>query len=123
MDDNSAFQLPTDEDISAVEAELNFTFPAAYKNFLKSGGNVENALYEPALVRPGVDRLYLVNLARDAWAGHGISGEWLPFIEENGDYFLLSSSGEVRFWSHNGAANETWSSFMDWFQQCCVARR
>lgn len=123
MDDISAYQAPTDAEIEAVETDLNFAFPTAYKDFLKSGGNVAHAMYEPALVRPGIDRLHLPKVAREAWQVGGVSRDWLPFIQDNGDYFILSSSGEVRFWSQNGLTNERWPHFKDWFQQCCVERR
>ncbi len=119
MDNISAYQIPTDAEIEAVESVLNFKFPLAYKDFLKSGGNVENALYEPALVRPEVDRLFLPNVAREAWEIGGVSRHWLPFIEDNGDYLLLSSKGEVQFWSHNGLSGERWLNFESWFDQCC----
>ncbi len=123
MDDISAYDVPSDAEISSVEALLGFKFPTAYQEFLKAGGDVQDALYEAALVRPGIDRLYLPNVAKEAWELAGVPRDWLPFIEDNGDYFLLSVQGEVTFWSHNGSSKATWPSFADWFQQCCVERR
>ncbi|CAN7428269.1 SMI1/KNR4 family protein [Acidovorax sp. LjRoot129] len=123
MDNVTAYDLPTDAEISAIESVLSFKFPMAYREFLKSGGDVHNALYEPALVRPGIERLYLPNVAKEAWERDVVPRGWLPFIQDNGDYFLVSPSGEVAFWSHNGRSQESWPSFEDWFKQCCVERR
>ena len=54
-----------------------------------------------------------------------IERNWKPgaVIEDNGDYFLISQTGEVRYWSHNGTMNEKWPTFSSWFQQVCVERQ
>lgn len=117
------FRPPTDSEIAEAERRLNFVFPSEYVAFLKGGGNVANAVFEPAVVLPGSGHLDLIEIAESAWAHEEIPRDWLPFIEDNSDYFLLSQSGEVRYWSHNGVTNERWPTFSAWFQQVCVERR
>lgn len=117
------FRIPTDAEIAEAERKLNFSFPSAYAEFLKSGGNVENALFEPALIFPGCSYLDIFELADTAWNQIGVPRHWLPFIEDNGDYFCVSQAGEVMHWSHNGTTNETWPNFSTWFQQVCVECR
>lgn len=123
MNIEDAFRIPTDAEIATAERKLNFVFPPSYIDFLKSGGDVANAVFEPALVLPGCDYLNIFNIAQSAWDEGGVPRDWLPFIEDNGDYFLVSAKGEVRFWSHNGTTNENWPTFAAWFQQVCVERR
>lgn len=117
------FRPPTDSEIAEAERRLNFVFPSEYVAFLKGGGNVANAVFEPAVVLPGSGHLDLIEIAESAWAHEEITRDWLPFIEDNSDYFLLSQSGEVRYWSHHGVTNERWPTFSAWFQQVCVERR
>ncbi|MBM3115483.1 SMI1/KNR4 family protein [Jeongeupia naejangsanensis] len=117
------FRTPSDAEIAEAERKLNFTFPPAYVAFLKNGSNVENALFEPAIILPGYRHLDIFEIAETAWRKMGVSHKWLPFIEDNSDYFLISQTGEVRYWSHNGTTNETWPNFSAWFQQVCVERR
>ena len=114
------FRSPTDDEIAAAERKLNFCFPAAYVAFLKGGGNVANAVFEPAVILPGCSYLDIFEIAETAWNRDGVPKDWLPFIEDNGDYFCISQAGEVRYWSHNGTTNERWPSFSEWFQQVCV---
>ena len=122
MNIDDAFRPPTDAEISVAERKLNFDFPPPYIEFLKSGGDVANAVFEAALVLPGCDYLNIFDIAQTAWDHAGVPRDWLPFIEDNGDYFLISKGGKVRFWSHNGTTNEEWPTFAAWFQQVCVER-
>ena len=117
------FRPPTDPEIAEAQHRLNFNFPPEYIAFLKSGGDVANALFEPAVILPGSGYLDLFEIAESAWAHGGISRDWLPFIEDNSDYFLISQTGEVKYWSHNGTTNEKWPTFSAWFQQVCVERQ
>jgi hypothetical protein len=117
------FRIPTDAEIAEAESKLNFKFPRSYVEFLKGGSNVANAIFEPAIILPGCSYLDIFEIAETAWAQEGVSKNWLPFIEDNGDYFLISQAGEVKYWSHNGTTNEKWPSFAAWFQQVCVERK
>ena len=114
------FRIPTDAEITKAERNLNFPFPPAYIEFLKGGNEVANASFEAAVILPGSSRLDLFEIAGTAWNQFGVPRAWLPFIEDNGDYFCVSQTGEVRYWSHNGPTNEQWPNFAAWFQQVCV---
>jgi hypothetical protein len=114
------FRIPTDAEITKAERNLNFPFPPAYIEFLKGGNEVANASFEAAVILPGSSHLDLFEIAGTAWNQFGVPRAWLPFIEDNGDYFCVSQTGEVRYWSHNGPTNEQWPNFAAWFQQVCV---
>ncbi len=116
------FRIPSDENIAEAERNLNFHFPPAYVEFLKGGSDVANAKFEPAVILPGCSYLDIFEIADTAWSQGGVPKDWLPFIEDNGDYFCISQTGEVRYWSHNGTTNERWPNFSAWFQQVCVER-
>ncbi|AZL73504.1 MULTISPECIES: SMI1/KNR4 family protein [Pseudomonas] len=117
------FRIPTDADIAEAERVLKFRFPDQYVRFLKEGSNVENAVLDAALIVRGCSYLDIFEISAFAWDHAGVPRDWLPFIEDNGDYFLISESGAVRYWSHNGSTDEHWPSFSAWFQQVCIECR
>jgi hypothetical protein len=89
------FRIPTDAEIVEAERKLNFKFPDTYVEFLKGGSNVANAVFEPAVILPGCSYLDIFDIAETAWGKMGVPKEWLPFIEDNSDYFLISQTSEV----------------------------
>jgi len=121
--DNNPFRPPTDAEIAAAEQKLNFEFHPDYKAFLKSGSDVASAPLEPAVILPGTSHLDLFQIADDAWKKMGVPQHLLPFVEDNGDYYCITPSGEVVYWSHNGTTNEKWPSIAVWRQKVCVERR
>ena len=117
------FRPPTDEELTSAEARLGVMVHPDYRTFLKGGGDVGNALFEPAVVLPGAGNCNLFEIAQYAWESAGVPRDLVPFIEDNGDYFCISSSGEVSYWSHNGATSESWPNLSSWFQQVCIERK
>lgn len=117
------FRIPSDEEIKNAEERLKFKFPNEYIAFLKGGGNVANAIFDAAVILPGSGYLDIFEIADIAWNKMGLNKKWLPFIEDNGDYFCVSENGVVKFWSHNGYTDEEWTTFSAWFQQVCIERK
>ena len=117
------FRPPTDVEIAAAEQRLGMTFHPDYREFLKSGGDVANAKFEPAMILPDSGHLDLFEIASTAWHTMGVPRHLLPFVEDNGDYYCIDPSGEVHYWSHNGTTDEKWPSIAAWRQQVCVERR
>ena len=50
----------------------------------------------------------------------GIPNDWIPICEDNGDYFFILPSGEVKFWSHNGDSSESWPSLAHWIRDVWI---
>jgi hypothetical protein len=117
---NDPFRIPTDADIATAESRLGIRFHDDYRCFLKSGSDVANATLEPAVVLPGSGHLDIFEIAETAWNVMGLPKDLLPFIEDNGDYFCISKSGEIIYWSHNGSTNEKWPNLPAWHKQVCV---
>jgi len=120
---NSPFRLPTDLEIDAAENSLGMKFHPDYRKFLLNGGDVANAVFTPAVVLPGSGYCDLVEIAETAWKVMGVPRHYLPFIEDNGDYFCITSDGDIVYWSHDGATSERWSTLELWYQQVCVERK
>jgi SUKH superfamily protein len=120
---DSPFRTPTSAEIAAAEARLGMAFHADYKAFLSGGSDVANSLLEPAVILPDGGHLDLFRMADAAWRLMNVPRDWLPFVEDNGDYFCLTPTGEIVFWSHNGATDERWPNIAAWRQQVCVEKR
>ena len=67
---------------------LGYQFPADYRTFLAEASDVVVGALEPSIVIPDAGYLDLVETARIGWEP-GVSEEWLPFCEDNGNYFCL----------------------------------
>lgn len=102
--ENDPFRVPTDEEVNSAEAQLRTVFHLDYRAFLKGGGNVGSAVFDPAVVLPGSGFCDLFEIAQFAWENAGVPRDLVPFIEDNGDYFCIAPSGEVSYWSHGGDA-------------------
>src|SRR5262249_8606610 len=93
-----------------------------YRAFLQGGGDVAKARFEAAVVLPGGGHLDLFAMLQRAH-DDGVPRDWLPFVEDNGDYYCITARGEILYWSHNGSANERWPSLAAWHDQVCVRGR
>ncbi|MFV8784101.1 SMI1/KNR4 family protein [Microbulbifer sp. SA54] len=108
-------RLPTISDVKEYERRLNYSFPEHYKKFQLEAGNVTYGTIEPVVCLPDMDPYinpYIV--ATDGW-NEGVSKEWLPFCCDNGCYYCISGTGEIKFWDNEDCSFglEAWS-FPEW---------
>jgi hypothetical protein len=113
-------RLPSQAEIAAVETELGREFPLDYRRFLAEASDVVVGTLEPAVVTPDAGYLDLVEVARMAWEV-GVPADWLPFCEDNGNYFCLVGT-LVRYWAHDGATDESWPDLATWISDVWIGR-
>jgi len=113
-------ELPDDDVLSSYEKELGVSLPGEYKIFLKEASdsvfNGKDALRVTATRNH--PRELLLN-AKEAW-GLGVPKNWLPFCEDNGNYYCISSTGEIRYWAHDGVSSESWPSLAVWIKSVWI---
>jgi hypothetical protein len=114
---------PTEAEIDAAEVRLGRKFHPDYRAFLRGGGDIANAKFEPAVVLPGSGHLDLFKIVDTAWNTMGVPRDLLPFVEDNGDYFCMAPNGEIVYWSHDGPTDERWPNLAAWHHQVCVQRK
>lgn len=114
-------RLPTPGEIDAAERSLGLTFPPDYRRYLLEASDVVVGTKAPCVVIPGYGYLDLVTTAREAWE-MGVPRNWLPFCEDNADYFCLDGD-TVRFWSLDGDSDEHWSELASWITDVWIRRR
>ena len=121
--EDNPFRTPTDAEIAAAEVRLGVVFHPDYRAFLLGGSDVADSILEPAVILPGAAHLDLFRIADTAWRILHAPENLLPFVEDNGDYYCLTPTGEVVYWSHNGATDERWPNIAAWRQQVCIEKR
>lgn len=112
--------LPSDELLDSYEKELGFIFPEDYRYFLKEAS--DSLLNGKDSLRVTFDRdspRELITNANEAWR-LGVPRDWLPFCEDNGNYYCLTKLGEVRFWSHDGSSGESWPNLAIWIKKVWI---
>jgi hypothetical protein len=112
------FRLPTQEEVNSAERELGIPFPPDYRRYLLEASDVIFSTLEPCVVTPNMGYLDLVQNAREGWE-MGVPGTWVPFCQDNGDYFCLDGN-TVRYWSHNGNTDEHWPDLATWIDQVWI---
>jgi hypothetical protein len=110
------FRLPTEAEVAAAELSLGVSFPCDYRYFLLHGSDVAYATLEPAVVIPDCGHLDLVEMAQTAWRV-GVPRDFLPFCEDNGDWYCFAPDGRIGLLSHDGLRGGGWPDLEHWIQE------
>ncbi|WP_413208514.1 SMI1/KNR4 family protein [Rhodospirillum sp. A1_3_36] len=110
--------LPSDALIDKYENLTGIKFSDDYKFFLKSVSNAFVGTLSPFTLNEEFREKYgdlLLGLKEGREVG--VPHDWLPICEDNGDYYCLLEDGTVRFWSHDGQAEEMWPDLASWAKE------
>lgn len=113
------FRLPTEAEVGAAERTLGLTFPADYRYFLLHGSDVAYGTLEPAVVIPDCGHLDLVETVQAARQIE-VPSDFLPFCEDNGDYYCFAPDGRIVLWSHDGLSSGSWADLAHWIQEVWI---
>lgn len=111
--------LPSEQDVASMEGHLGVSFHPDYRTYLLEASDVVFGAIEPATITAPESHTHLptvVQSARDS----GVPDDLFPFCEDNGDFFCLTSTGEVELWSHDCSSDESWPSLGDWIEQMWI---
>lgn len=112
--------LPTDAVIDEYEKFIGSKFTQDYREFLK---NASDSLYngKAALrITEGRDHSRELASAIDDARSMGVPIDWLPFCEDNGDYYCILPDGTIRFWSPDGTSDESWPDLATWIKDVWI---
>ena len=112
-------RLPTEAEVAAAEQRLGLRFPPDYRYFLIHGSDVVYGVLEPAQVTPDAGHTDLIHVATRAWQV-GVQREFLPFCEDNGDYYCFAPDGRICLLSHDGLRGGTWPDLANWIQKVWI---
>ncbi len=102
-------RLPTEVEVAAAEQRLGVRFPPDYRYFLLHGSDFVYGVLEPAQVTPDAGHTDLIDVATRAWKV-GVPREFLPFCEDNGDYYCFAPDGRIGLLSHDGLRGGSWGN-------------
>ena len=112
-------RLPTEVEVAAAEQQLGVRFSPDYRYFLLHGSDVVYGVMEPAQVTPDAGHTDLVGVATRAWRA-GVSGEFLPFCEDNGNYYCFAPDGRIGLLLHDGLSGGSWPDLSHWIQEVWI---
>jgi hypothetical protein len=115
------FRLPTETEVAAAEHNLGVQFPSDYRYFLIHASDVVYGTLEPAVVIPDCGHLDLVKIVQAAWRT-GVPRDFLPFCEDNGDYYAFAPDGRIGLLSHDGLRGGSWPDLAHWIQEVWIDR-
>jgi len=112
--------LPDNKILDRYEDILKIKFSDEYRNFIKKVGYIIcNGMDNLNLTEDQSSRRDLIKyteMAREL----GLPKNWLPIVEDNGDYYCLRPDGKVVFWSHDGSSDEEWESIAAWIHEVWI---
>lgn len=113
--------LPTERDLLAAEERLGIRLPSDLRRYLLEVSYVVCGHKEPVTIGTG-DYTDLTSVIADA-REVGVPSDLIPVCEDNGDFYCLTPSGEVVFWSHDGTIDERWADLATWIDEVWIHER
>jgi hypothetical protein len=107
-------RLPSRNEVQETEQRLGLYFHPDFVHYLLHASDIAYGTKEPVTITRPTAHTHLESVARDAWTKMELPKNLLPICEDNGDYFCMDQSGRVVYWSHDGAANESWPDLATW---------
>jgi hypothetical protein len=114
-------RLPTDDEINETEKLLKVKFHPHYRKFLKEASDIVFGTLEPATITDPDSHTHLPDVAESAWDEMELPRKYLPICEDNGDYYCMTKSGRIAFWSHNDKdVMEEWDDLAAWIEEVWI---
>src|SRR4051794_35190701 len=82
-------RLPTEAEVRAVEGRLGVKFHPDLRRFLLEAGDVVFGGGERVTVAPPTGHTDMVAVWEAAWGEMGLPRKYVPFCEDNGDYYCM----------------------------------
>jgi len=115
-------RLPTPDEMDRAQQLLDVIFHADYRKYLLEASDIVYGTLEPCTVTSNGGHTDLITVARNAWSKVGVSKNLLPICEDNGDYYCMDTSGQIVFWSHDGATDEKLPDLATWINQVWIEK-
>ena len=104
-----------------AEEQLGRPFHNDFRRYLLEASDVVYGTNEPVTVGSGGHTEFDVVL--EGARVSGVPDELVPVCVNNGDFFCMTPSGAVVYWSHDGATDESWPSLADWISEVWIGGR
>ena len=98
-------RLPSESEVAGAEERAGVRLHDDLRHYLVAASDVVFGTIEPVTLGGGHTDFESVLQRREAIRS---SGRVDSVCEDNGDYYCITSDGEVVYWSHNGTTDERW---------------
>ncbi len=109
--------LPTEAQVQDEEQRAGLSFHPDLRRFLQEASDVNFGHLEPVTVGGG--HTAFDEVLRSARA-YGVPDELVPICEDNADFYCMTSSGRIVYWSHGGATDESWPGLATWISDVWI---
>lgn len=113
-------RLPTPEEVDAAEKWIERSFHPDLRKYLLEASDIVYGTKEPVTLTRAESHTDFHKVCDHAWNRYGVPRQFVPFCEDNADFFCLNGAGEVVFWSHNGWSSEKWPDLATWIEECWI---
>ena len=112
-------RLPTAQEVDAIAATSGLSFPPEFRRYLLEASDVVFGALEPVTVTNLGDPTHFPEVLADArrW---GVPADLIPICEDNSDFYCITPSGAIVFWSHNGTTDERWPCIAAWIEEVWI---
>lgn len=112
-------RLATETEVRNIEVRSGLSFHPDFRRYLLEASDVTYGHLEPVTVVGGHTAFdQVLQSARD-W---GVPDGLVPICEDNGDFYCITSAGEILFWSHHGTTDEKWPDLATWIQEVWIGQ-
>lgn len=110
-------RLPTESEVLIAETNVGVPFHSDLRRYLLEASDVIYGTYEPITITGGHTAIEtVVQSAREL----GLPPDLLPICEDNANFFCITSTGEIVYWSHDGVTDERWSNLASWISEVWI---
>src|SRR5438105_4017094 len=92
-------RLPTSGEVDLAEKRVGVQFHPDFRRYLLEASDVVLGSLEPVTITRPASHTDLLKVSQSAWQAYGVPREYLPICESNADFYCISTSGEIFFWS------------------------
>ncbi|GJL84821.1 MAG: cell wall assembly protein [Micavibrio sp.] len=113
--------LPSEDQVLEIEKSLGLNFHDDFKKYLLAASNVVFGIKEPVQITNLEAHDSLTEVIENSKA-YELPQDVLPICHDNADFYCLTSTGEVLFWSHDisNYTEEKWSNIWEWIEQVWI---
>jgi predicted component of viral defense system (DUF524 family) len=110
------FDAPNETIIKKYGDFFNINFSEELQIFFKEASTIFYGIYSPLLLSDDPSKNEGFSNALCYMKKMNAPKDWIPFCENNGDYFCIDAVDKVHYWSNSGASEEVWDSLSDWIE-------
>lgn len=110
-------KLPAESEVRDAEQRAGVRLHNDLRRYLLEASDVAYGTVEPVTINGGHTSIdTVISNARSL----GVPDTLVPICEDNSDFYCMTETGEVVFWSHDGTTDERWPDLASWIVEVWI---